>query len=201
LVLAFRWIPQASVHILEAAQLSTANAGTTAQIKSGNFTSTGDLSLFTPEVRAWEEEILRWASEHDLPPTLVAIVMQIESCGARNVNSSAGAIGLFQVMPFHFSPKEDPYDPEVNAARGLNYLARSYELAGGSIAETLAGYNGGHTVIYWDPANWPEETRRYVIWGAGIWADLQSIENQSDTLNQWLTAGGESLCRIASEEI
>jgi soluble lytic murein transglycosylase-like protein len=158
------------------------------------------LSLFSPEVRSWEREILRWSSDHELPPELVATVMQIESCGAANATSSAGAMGLFQVMPFHFSQSDNPYDPDVNAARGLEYLSRSYALAGGAIDKTLAGYNGGHSVINWDPTKWSAETNRYVRWGTGIWEEIHLSGLRSKTLEEWLNAGGEHLCRQARDD-
>ncbi|MBI1856315.1 MAG: transglycosylase SLT domain-containing protein [Chloroflexi bacterium] len=50
----------------------------------------------------WAAAISRWANASNLDPNLVAVVMQIESCGNPSARSSAGAMGLFQVMPFHF---------------------------------------------------------------------------------------------------
>ena len=197
--LALKLIKHANTRIIDASRSINTTVTQSNDPLQGNINHPGELALFTPEVRAWENDIIRWSEHNNLPPSLVAIVMQIESCGAPQVMSSAGAMGLFQVMPFHFSHQEDPFDPEINAQRGLKYLARSYELANGSIAATLAGYNGGHSVIDWDPINWPEETRRYVKWGTGIWADLHSKEKQSDTLNQWIAAGGDNLCQKARE--
>lgn len=197
--LALKLINQANTRILDAARTRNSLVTQISDSQNTGSNHSDELALFSPEVRAWENEIFRWSEENGLPPSLVAIVMQIESCGAPQVQSSAGAMGLFQVMPFHFSPQEDPLDPEINARRGLTYLSRSYELADGSIPETLAGYNGGHSVIDWDPINWPEETHRYVKWGTGIWADLQFIDKQSATLNQWMAAGGEYLCQRARD--
>lgn len=154
-------------------------------------------SAFTPEVLRWGVHIERWAEAYTLPPELVAIVMQIESCGNPTAVSSAGARGLFQVMPFHFGAGEDWMDSEINAARGLEYLARSYQLSNGKIDLTLAGYNGGHSVITRHPSSWPAETQRYVYWGSGIWGDLGNDTVPSPTLNEWLVAGGEHLCRRA----
>jgi soluble lytic murein transglycosylase-like protein len=199
MILATRFITLARISLLHTAQANSSRIDTaTNKVMDTNF-HPEILAMFTPEVQAWETEILHWSNEYALPSTLIALVMQIESCGAPNVQSPAGAIGLFQVMPFHFSSQEDPYDPQVNATRGLNYLARSYELANGSIALTLAGYNGGHSTIDLDPNAWPEETRRYVRWGTGIWGDIQAHEGHSDTLERWLAAGGERLCRAAYE--
>ena len=158
-----------------------------------------DLTTFTPEVQRWGPHIERWAETYDLPFELVAIVMQIESCGDPSAVSIAGARGLFQVMPFHFGADEDWMDAEINAARGMTYLARSYELSNGNIDLALAGYNGGHSVITRHPSTWSDETRRYVYWGAGIWSDIIRENVPSSILNEWLIAGGESLCRQAGD--
>jgi soluble lytic murein transglycosylase-like protein len=141
---------------------------------------------------------MRWSAAHNLDPNLVATVMQIESCGHPSVRSTAGAIGLFQVMPYHFSPGEDPLDPHTNARRGLAYLARGFELSGGRTDLALAGYNGGHGAIERDASHWPSETQRYVTWGSGILADIASGSTQSSSLQSWLLAGGDNLCRRAS---
>ena len=80
--------------------------------------------LFTPEVQYWNTAILRWSVISNLDPNLIATVMQIESCGDAFARSSAGAVGLFQVMPFHFASTDNPFDPDTNALRGLMYLQR-----------------------------------------------------------------------------
>ena len=124
--------------------------------------------------------------------------MQIESCGDPDAVSPSGALGLFQVMPFHFGEGEDMLLPETNALRGLDYLKRSYQLAGGRIDLTLAGYNGGLSQINVPHELWPDETQRYVYWGLGIWNDLKAGNPTSRTLSDWLAAGGNRLCRNAS---
>jgi hypothetical protein len=101
-------------------------------------------------------------------------------------------------MPFHFTAGEDPLDPETNARRGLSYLARGLQLSGGDAALALAGYNGGHGLIPRAPRFWPAETVRYVHWGSGILADLDAGGATSPTMQSWLAAGGERLCRQAA---
>ena len=72
----------------------------------------GGLSpIFTQEVQYWEDNIIRWANDHSLDPNLAAVVMQIESCGDPQAVSRSGAMGLFQVMPFHFHRGENPITP------------------------------------------------------------------------------------------
>lgn len=151
--------------------------------------------LFTPDVQLWSDEITIWSQQHDLDPNLVATVMQIESCGHPEVISRAGAAGLFQVMPYHFGEGEIPTDPDTNAARGLAYFKRSLEIAEGDVSLALAGYNGGHGVITRSKTEWPDETVHYVYWGTGIYRDAMNRSSSSSTLNEWLQAGGSSLCQ------
>lgn len=147
----------------------------------------------------WSDEIIKWSRETGLEVNLIATVMQIESCGNPHAVSPSGALGLFQVMPYHFLDGEDPFDPETNALRGLSYLARSLELAEDDLQRTLAGYNGGHGVIDKDPSTWSDETVRYVYWGTGIYQEALMQEEESKRLNEWLNAGGTSLCQKARE--
>jgi hypothetical protein len=159
----------------------------------------GELSpIFTAQVQQWQPQILRWSKTFSLDPNFIATIMQIESCGNSEVSSPAGAMGLFQVMPYHFANGEDPFDPETNAARGLSYLRRSLEIAGGDVISAMAGYNGGHSVIHAHPGTWTEETRRYVYWGSGILEEVLKDKSESDRLREWLLFGGESLCRRAT---
>ena len=76
----------------------------------------------------------------ELDPNQVATVMRIESCGHPEVNSSAGAEGLFQVMPFLFRDDERDRmtDPATNVKRGLWDLSRCLENASGMISQALA---------------------------------------------------------------
>jgi hypothetical protein len=157
--------------------------------------------LFTPEIQFWSASITRWATEHGLDPNLAATVMQIESCGNPSARSSAGASGLFQVMPFHFYATENAYDPDTNALRGMNYLSKSLQRSGGDARLALAGYNGGIGVIGRSESAWPAETKRYAYWGSGIYADAAQNASESTRLNEWLTAGGASLCRKARERL
>ncbi len=152
--------------------------------------------VFTPEVQAWEEKILRWGERYQVDPDLIATVMQIESCGGHQALSPAGAVGLFQVMPYHFTDNEDPYQVGTNARRGLSYLRQSLE-KGGSIRLALAGYNGGIQGAQRPETEWPDETKRYVYWGMGIYQDAKDGKKNSSRLEEWLASGGKTLCQQA----
>ncbi|MCA9980213.1 MAG: transglycosylase SLT domain-containing protein, partial [Anaerolineales bacterium] len=118
--------------------------------------ASGQLSpIFAPEVLFWAPKIVEWANQWNLDPNLVATVMQIESCGDPQAISSAGARGLFQVMPFHFTDGEDMFDPDTNAYRGMKYLELGMQQHGGDANLAMAGYNGGHGTVPKGWANWP----------------------------------------------
>jgi soluble lytic murein transglycosylase-like protein len=157
----------------------------------------GIADLFTPEVQYWEDEILEWSKEFDLDPNLVATVMQIESCGYERAKSVVDAKGLFQVMPHHFKKKDDPYDPDTNAIKGLTYLRQSL-ISGGSTRMALAGYNAGIGRAKTAESDWPDETQRYVFWGHKIYQDAKIGKDHSGRLDNWLSRGGKNLCERAA---
>lgn len=157
--------------------------------------------IFTPEIQHWSDAIQRWAASAGLDPNLVAVVMQIESCGDPRATSRAGAMGLFQVMPYHFLSDESPYQPDTNALRGLGYLKRSLEAANGNARLALAGYNGGIGVISRSESTWPSETHRYVYFGGPIYEDARSGTTSSAILDEWYARYGAGLCRQAAERL
>lgn len=158
-------------------------------------------SMFAPSVQRWAPMIEAAGERAALPPVLIATVVQIESCGDPTARSSAGALGLMQVMPYHFTQNQQPLEPRVNLAVGVEYLRRAHQLADGDIARTLAGYNGGHGVIDRHPASWPAETQRYVRWGGGIYRDAVDGASTSPTLIAWMDAGGHYLCQQAEAQL
>lgn len=157
--------------------------------------------MFSPEVRYWERDISRWAGEHSLDPNLLATVMQIESCGHPDIGSSAGAQGLFQVMPFHFSAGEDMHDPDTNARRGADFLAYCMDYAKDDVGLALACYNGGPSVVGRAFAAWASETQRYYVWGTTIYQEALQGLSSSGALQAWLDAGGAGLCQRANEAL
>lgn len=161
----------------------------------------GIAPIFTREVQHWAPQIVAWANEFGIDPNMAATVMQIESCGDPNAVSSAGAQGLFQVMPFHFEPGENMQDPATNARRGMAYLALGMQQTGGDTSRTFAGYNGGHGTAAKSWEQWPNETQRYYVWSTGIYRDAVAGNPSSETLNNWLAAGGAGLCNQAAARL
>lgn len=175
---------------------------TTSLLASQSERSTSGLSpIFTQEVQYWGDDLVRWANAASLDPNLAAVVMQIESCGDPQAVSRSGAMGLFQVMPFHFHRGENSYNPDTNALRGLNYLSRSLETGGGNARLALAGYNGGIGVIARGEWTWPAETKRYVSYGAPIYEDARSGATLSLMLDEWYQKYGAGLCHQANRRL
>ena len=97
-------------------------------------------------------------------------------------------------MPYHFQEGENPFQPDINAKRGLNYLRQAQE-AGGNSRLALAGYNGGIYGASRPEEEWPEETLRYVYWGLRIYKDAQNGLGHSDRLQEWLNQGEQPCVR------
>ncbi|ATJ82297.1 soluble lytic murein transglycosylase-related regulatory protein [Halomonas beimenensis] len=81
-----------------------------------------------------------------LAPELVLAVIQVESAFQAEAVSSAGAVGLMQIMPFWIRelglPADDLKDPERNLRYGCTILAHYLAVEDGDLTRALARYNG-----------------------------------------------------------
>ena len=157
--------------------------------------------IFSKEVRHWEPQILGWAAQYDLDPDIIATIMQIESCGDPNAVSSAGAQGLFQVMPFHFETGEDMQYPDSNAYRGMTFYNVMLAHTGGDVMLSFAGYNGGYAATDYPYEQWPNETQRYLYWAQGVYEEAKAGASESTRLQEWMNAGGVGLCQQAATRL
>ena len=83
-----------------------------------------------------------------IPEEWIYAVMRVESGGRIGAVSSAGAMGLMQLMPgtwarqrARFSLGDDPFDPRDNVFAGTSYLREMYDRYGAQ--GFLAAYNAG----------------------------------------------------------
>ena len=208
LVLGFVWLGSGTTTTLAAAPgqsqavFAQVTMGLVATPSSANAINPGVVSpIFSPEIQYWSGSIQGWAAAAGLDPNLVATVMQIESCGDPRALSPAGAMGLFQVMPGHFTAGDDPYNPATNAARGLAYLKHSLQVANGDIRLALAGYNGGIGVIGRPESSWRLETQHYANVGSGIYSDAASGAAQSARMQAWMGPGVKGMCLQAAHHL
>ncbi|WGI27013.1 transglycosylase SLT domain-containing protein [Halomonas alkaliantarctica] len=81
-----------------------------------------------------------------LPPDLVLALIQVESAFKADAISSAGAVGLMQIMPFWVSelglPIDDLTYPPRNLRYGCTILAHYLAIENGDFTRALARYNG-----------------------------------------------------------
>lgn len=163
--------------------------------------------FFQPSVLYWQEKIYEWAAQNELNPNIVAILMQIESCGHPYAGSGF-ANGLFQVTPDNFASLvnrgvmqqgTNQIDPDLNAEAGLYIFDECLLLAQDNLEGAFACYNGGPSAI--TPQNRFQETRDYLIWSSGLWAEVQAGQSNSPTLTRWLNSGGSGLCQSAAEAL
>nr|WP_298059101.1 transglycosylase SLT domain-containing protein [uncultured Halomonas sp.] len=81
-----------------------------------------------------------------LPPDLVLALIQVESAFNADAISSAGAVGLMQIMPFWVSelglPIDDLTHPPRNLRYGCTILAHYLAIENGDFTRALARYNG-----------------------------------------------------------
>jgi soluble lytic murein transglycosylase len=102
----------------------------------------------------FQELVVAEALDQGVDPYLVAAVIRRESAFNPGVTSSAGAIGLMQIMPQtgrglarevgmqSYSPQL-LMQPALNVQLGVRYLANLLRLYGGDIPLTLSAYNAG----------------------------------------------------------
>ena len=110
------------------------------------------------------------ARQAAIPPSWIRAVLRIESAGDRHAVSSAGAMGLMQIMPgtwrdlrHTLNLGSDPFDPHDNIIAGATYLRWLHDRYGD--AGFLAAYNAGpgrydDHLVTGRPL--PDETRIYV---------------------------------------
>ncbi len=81
-------------------------------------------------IHQWDSYINKWADYYGMSPDLLRRVMWFESRGNPNAQSPQGAIGLMQVMSYHFDPDEDPWDVDTNVMNGAYLLWLNYKRYG-----------------------------------------------------------------------
>lgn len=123
--------------------------------------------------------IINLSAAYDVDPILAASLFEQESGYQMGAHSSAGAIGIAQLMPETArSMGRNPYQLEDNIQGGIEYL--SYQLRRFSGAGDLqssfaiAAYNAGAGAVYrYGDVPPYQETRNHVTAVAGIYQAIQ----------------------------
>ena len=103
----------------------------------------------TPTLTPYDPLIERYATRSEVPAELVRAVVQVESGFDPTARSSAGAMGLMQLMPETAAELgvADPYDPADNLRGGITYLKQLLEQYEGNQEIALAAYNAGPDAV------------------------------------------------------
>jgi soluble lytic murein transglycosylase-like protein len=116
--------------------------------------------------KRFRNNIEQIARRHRMDPALLHAVISVESGYNPNAVSSAGAIGMMQLMPETAAELgvADPYDPIANIDGGARYL-RGLMRKFGRINIALAAYHAGQGRVRRGRNTVPDilTTRKYVI--------------------------------------
>jgi len=111
------------------------------------------------------DDLIREAAEaYDVPFSFIKAVIRVESDFQPEAISSAGAMGLMQLMPATAEELKvtDPFDPRQNVFGGTKLLRRLIDRYDGDINLILSAYNaGGGAVARYDGIPY-RKTRQYV---------------------------------------
>lgn len=137
-----------------------------------------------------QDQITAAAQNYGVNPNLALAVANQESGFNESAVSSAGAIGVMQLMPATAAGLGvNPYDTTQNIDGGVRYLAQLLGQFGGDASKALAAYNWGPSnvsaAVASNGSNWlssaPSETQNYVssilsaIGGSGVLGMLPII--------------------------
>lgn len=114
----------------------------------------------------YEEYVKKYSAEYSVPEYMIYAVIKVESDFDPEAVSSAGAIGLMQMMPDTFTwlsssehlnenlPVSSLYDPEISIKYGVYYLRYLYKKFY-NWDTVAAAYNGGEGNV----AKWLKDPR------------------------------------------
>lgn len=88
------------------------------------------------------------AAKYAVDPKLVSAVAEVESGGNQSAVSSAGAVGVMQLMPETAAGLGvNPYDMKSNVEGGTKYLREMLDTFDGDVKKAVAAYNAGPNAV------------------------------------------------------
>lgn len=117
------------------------------------------------------DAVEKYSAEYGVDPNLVLAIIKTESNFNPDTKSSAGAMGLMQLMDFNCETYgvENPYDIEENIRGGVAHIKDYLDMFDGNLEMGLMAYNGGPGTMSKrgvkspsDLYKMPKETQNYV---------------------------------------
>lgn len=97
---------------------------------------------------AYLETIKNAARKYSVDPNLVSAVAEVESGFNQSAVSSAGAVGIMQLMPeTAASLGVNPHDAAQNIEGGAHYLRQLLDSFHGDVRQAVAAYNAGPQAV------------------------------------------------------
>jgi soluble lytic murein transglycosylase-like protein len=125
-----------------------------------------DLKFMSGNKLKFNDLVAKAAAKHQIDPKLLHAVIQAESAYNPNAVSSAGAVGLMQLMPdtARRYGVTDRRDAEQNVDGGTRYLKDLLAMFNSNLTLAVAGYNAGEGAVMKYNNSVPPypETRNYV---------------------------------------
>jgi len=108
-----------------------------------------DLKYLSANKYKFNDLIAKAAAKHQMDPKLLHAVIQAESAYNPNAVSSAGAVGLMQLMPdtARRYGVTDRHDAEQNVDGGTRYLKDLLAMFNSNLKLAVAGYNAGEGAV------------------------------------------------------
>jgi soluble lytic murein transglycosylase len=108
-----------------------------------------DKSLNSDVTRRYDSIITEAAQRHGVSFSLLKAMIKIESDFNPRAISTAGAMGLMQIMPQNIKRLkiQDPFDPRENIMGGTRYLKQMIDRFNGKLPLALAAYNAGPNTV------------------------------------------------------
>ncbi len=101
-----------------------------------------------PQVKL-QDKVERVAGKYGVDPLLIMAMIKVESDFMPHAISSAGAVGLMQLLPSTFKEMNMPdiYTPRDNIEAGVKYFKYLYTMFKGDYIKAIAAYNAGEKAV------------------------------------------------------
>ncbi len=147
---------QANGYVRDEEQAQAAASAVVVNVEGSLQSLTAEINKLIQEIEdnsiPWSQvlsDINALAQQYGIDPLLVEAVVLQESGGDSKAKSSAGAVGLMQLMPGTAAELgvTNSYDPVQNLTGGITYLLELLHEFNGNLTDALAAYNAGSYAV------------------------------------------------------